>query len=89
MKHLNICVYGKVQGVHYRQSTLTTAKHLGLNGLVRNEPDGSVYIEAEGEDDQLNKLLEWCKGGPALASVIDVKYTEGPLVMFSGFSITR
>ena len=89
MKHLNICVYGKVQGVHYRQSTLATAKQLGVNGLVHNESDGSVYIEAEGEEDQLRKLLEWCSKGPPLAVVSDIKYAEGPVVMFSGFSITR
>ena len=48
IKHFDITVQGKVQGVWFRDSTMKEAKRLGINGFVRNEPDGSVYVEAEG-----------------------------------------
>ncbi|HNU41845.1 MAG TPA: acylphosphatase, partial [Cyclobacteriaceae bacterium] len=45
--HINILVTGTVQGVYYRASTKQKADELGIKGFVRNQPDGSVYIEAE------------------------------------------
>jgi acylphosphatase len=89
MKHFNIVVSGKVQGVFYRQSTLEVARQLGLNGFVRNEPDGNVYMEAEGTQEQLDKLMEWCKKGPPRGEVTDVKFSEGAIVNFTGFEIRR
>lgn len=73
MQHFNIKVTGTVQGVFYRASTKNKAVELGITGWVRNEPDGSVYIEAEGDPDQLNALMSWCRSGPARAKVDDVK----------------
>jgi acylphosphatase len=89
MKHYSITVSGKVQGVFYRQSTVEIANKLGLNGFVRNEPNGSVYIEAEGAEDQLNKLVEWCRKGPARAEVTDLKFSEGGIRKFSSFELRR
>jgi len=48
-KHVNITVKGRVQGVGFRYSAMEAAEELGIKGFVRNMPDGSVYIEAEGE----------------------------------------
>lgn len=62
-------VYGRVQGVGYREATRTKALALGLKGFVLNEPDGTVYLEAEGPDDKLDALIAWCKQGPPLAHV--------------------
>ncbi len=56
-----IKVTGRVQGVGFRYSTLNEAKKLGLTGYVKNMPDGSVKIEAEGTEDQLDALVEWCR----------------------------
>ena len=89
MKHYNITVSGKVQGVFYRQATLEIAQQLGLKGFVRNESNGNVYIEAEGTAEQLNKLVEWCKKGPARAVVSDVKVEEGEIKNYSSFEIYR
>ncbi|RMG82006.1 MAG: acylphosphatase [Bacteroidetes bacterium] len=86
-KHLNIRVYGKVQGVFYRKSTLEAALLIGIKGFVRNEPDGSVYIEAEGTPFQLDKFLEWCKQGPEKAEVDYVETEEGSMKNFIDFSI--
>ncbi len=76
MKRLRIQVTGKVQGVFYRPSTQAKAKELGLNGWVKNSEDGSVLIEAEGEDQKLDKLVEWCRQGPGAAQVNGVEAEE-------------
>ncbi len=89
MKHCNITVSGKVQGVYYRQSTFEFAHQLSIQGFVRNVPNGDVYIEAEGEEEQLAKLIEWCRKGSARAVVSDVKVSEGEIKNFSSFSILR
>jgi len=69
MKAVTIRVSGKVQGVFFRASTKNEADGLGILGMVRNEPDGSVYIEAEGEEKKLNLFIEWCRKGPSRAIV--------------------
>ncbi len=89
MKHVSIRVYGKVQGVFFRASTKETADELGINGSVRNEHDGSVSIEAEGDDETLDKFIEWCKKGPRLASVHRCDVMEGEFRGFRGFVVVR
>ncbi len=69
MSHIIIRVYGKVQGVWFRDSTKEKADELGLSGFVQNEADGSVYIEVEGEGETLDELVKWCEKGPKLARV--------------------
>lgn len=78
IKRLKIKVFGRVQGVFFRHSTRREAEELGLSGFVRNEPDGSVYLEAEGEEEQIQKFLGWCRKGPLLAKVekIDFEFIE-------------
>ena len=89
LKHFNITVTGKVQGVFYRAFTKTEALKLGLSGFVRNESNGNVYIEAEGEIGQLEKFIESCKIGPPKAIVSEVKVTESELKNFSDFFIKK
>lgn len=89
VKTFSITVAGKVQGVFFRQSTKEVASELGITGTVRNQPDGSVHILATGTEDQLNKLLEWCKKGPSRAIVTGVHTEEQDLRHFSGFTIQR
>ena len=87
MKHFSIRVVGKVQGVFFRASTKETADELGIKGMVRNEPDGSVYIEAEGEDETLIRFMEWCKKGPRMARVERCEIDEKGIQNFKNFSI--
>ncbi len=87
MKHINLKIKGKVQGVWYRKSTFDEAKRLGLKGFVRNESDGSVYAEAEGEEEVLDALIAWCKVGPRLARVSEVEVEEGPMEDFTAFEV--
>ncbi len=76
MKRYAIRVTGKVQGVWFRSSARNTALQLGLSGFARNEPDGSVYIEVEGDDQSLRKFLDWCHQGPRESAVEAVTHSE-------------
>ena len=69
-------VRGRVQGVAYRASTRAQAQRLGVAGWVRNLPDGSVELEAEGNPDAVAALLAWCEKGPAFARVSGVDVEE-------------
>jgi acylphosphatase len=88
-KHYNIIVKGKVQGVWYRKSTQEKATALQITGYVRNLPNGNVYIEAEGDKNQLTLLLEWCATGPEFAKVDTVSFEENDLQFFENFDILR
>ena len=88
-KHLRINVRGVVQGVFFRASTKAKADALGVRGLVQNQPDGSVYIEAEGDPQVLDSFVAWCHRGPAQAVVEACEVFEGQLKGFEDFSIKR
>ncbi len=88
-KHLKLKISGRVQGVWYRASTERKAKELGICGFVQNEPNGDVYAECEGTEAQLNALIAWCKKGPPLAKVSDIKIEKGEILGFDSFSIKR
>lgn len=89
MKRIIINVYGLVQGVFFRYTTRKVARKLGLTGIVKNMPDGCVYIEAEGPEDKLNELLEFSKKGPKYANVnrVDYEYKDHQN-KFKGFDYT-
>jgi acylphosphatase len=65
-------VSGKVQGVYFRHSTLIEAKRLSLRGTVRNLPDGSVEVLAQGTPAAIEAMRLWLHRGPALARVDQV-----------------
>jgi acylphosphatase len=77
---IRLNVQGRVQGVFYRASTREEAVRLHLTGWVRNLPDGSVEILAEGKRNSLQALTEWCGHGPPYANVIHVKVFDEPYV---------
>lgn len=87
MKHYKIRVQGDVQGVFYRSSTKNMAQELGITGFAQNNRDGSVYIEAEGKEEDLKQLLNWCEEGPDTAKVQNVEYQEGDIKKFQRFEI--
>lgn len=88
-KCFQIRVYGKVQGVFFRASTKQKADELGVKGFVKNEPDGSVYVEAEAEEQVLTTFLNWCKRGPSNARVERCDVTEVQVQNFPVFEIRR
>ncbi|MXV51738.1 acylphosphatase [Pedobacter sp. HMF7647] len=89
MKHCNIRITGKVQGVFFRASTKAVADQLSVKGFVRNEKDGSVYIEAEGDDFSIESFLDWCKEGPQKAEVENVEVTAGELKNYRNFEVVK
>lgn len=85
---LQAAVYGRVQGVFFRDFVKRHARELGLAGYVRNLPDGAVEVQAEGEKRQLEKLTGYLNSGPPAARVDEVvtrwsEYTGN----YSGFSV--
>jgi acylphosphatase len=88
MKHVNIKIFGEVQGVGFRDATYWKARKSQIAGFVMNEPDGSVYVEAEGDEDTLKEFVAWCAKGPFPARVerIKTEWTE-PGGKFTGFRI--
>lgn len=89
MEHRTLHVSGRVQGVFFRQSTQAEARRLGLAGTVRNNPDGTVTIEAEGPAAALNALETWCHTGPPAARVDQVSATPGVVQGHRQFSVQR
>lgn len=89
MKHYRIKITGKVQGVFFRKYTAEEAVRAGVNGIVRNERDGSVYIEAEGEEDKLDAFVEWCWKGSPSSKVENVGIKEGNVKGYRDFRIER
>jgi acylphosphatase len=87
MKNYKIIVEGHVQGVFYRSSTKNKAKELGIRGFAQNKEDGSVYIEAQGEEENLQQLMDWCKEGPDTADVEHFEYREGEIKDYENFEI--
>lgn len=89
MKRVVINIFGRVQKVGFRFMTLQKAKELNINGFVRNLRDGSVEVEAEGEERQIEEFIEWCKIGPPYSDVkrimvedIEVMNTENSFKLF-------
>ena len=82
-------VSGHVQGVFYRASARTKAEELGITGFVQNLPDGKVYIEAEGSDENLDRFKTWCAEGPPRAQVEQVEIKEGELRNYKSFGVLR
>lgn len=84
----HVVISGRVQGVFFRAETQRAAVRLGLNGWVRNLPDGTVEALFEGDRDQVDQMLKWCWKGSPHSRVNDVQVTwkayEGGL---DGFSV--
>ena len=78
MKKINIIVHGLVQGVFFRYHTKKEALNLNLKGYARNMPDRTVEIVAEGPEDKLKELIEFCKKGSSVAEVskVEVKFEK-------------
>jgi len=89
IKHINIKVTGKVQGVSFRAVTKVVADQMGVRGMIRNEKDGSVYMEAEGDDTLLEVFIDWCNEGTDRAKIENVEVTPGELKHYQNFEIIK
>jgi len=88
VRQLVLIIQGRVQGVFFRDLTRRQAKKLGLAGWVANQEDGTVKVVAEGEQEDLKKLIKWCYNGPRIARVdkINAQWQEST-GKFSNFEI--
>lgn len=87
-RRVHAIVSGHVQGVSYRAAAADAARRLGICGWVRNRPDGTVELEAEGATEQVALLLEWCGRGPPAAHVDNVASTDlAPTGVDAAFTI--
>ena len=86
-KAVTVKVTGRVQGVSFRWYAVQEAERLGVTGWIRNEPDGSVGGHLEGDDDAVDAMVEWCRGGPSYASVRHLAVTEAALTGDDAFAI--
>jgi acylphosphatase len=75
---VNLKIYGLVQGVFFRHSAKQKAQELGLTGWIKNNPDGSVEAQAQGDEAKLKEFIAWCGLGPPSAKVekVDVNWKE-------------
>ena len=87
MKHFKIVISGQVQDVYFRDNAKRRALKFGITGFARNEPNGTVYIEAEGNDEAMSKYTKWCHEGSRQSTVENVKVSEHSLVGHEGFRI--
>jgi acylphosphatase len=84
-----VVVSGRVQGVWFRDSCREHARQHGVQGWVRNLPDGRVEAVFEGVPDRVDALVAWCHQGPPRAQVDDVEVTGEAPEGIQGFDIVR
>lgn len=85
--HYNLTLVGKVQGVSLRVYAKKKADELGLTGVIKNEKDGTVQIEAEGNKASLDEFVSWCYEGSQAAEVKNVIVSAAPLKNYLDFKI--
>lgn len=89
LRHYTILVKGKVQRVNYRVFAQSKAMKLNLTGLVKNLHNGDVYIEVEGEEENVNTFIDWCYVGSPLSKVTEVISEEQTLKDLQTFELKR
>jgi acylphosphatase len=87
-KTVQAIIQGKVQGVYFRAYTKDAAEKLGLTGWVRNLPDGSVETLISGDENQVNKMVDWLQTGSPHSDVTKVVVDDvEKKVSYPSFSI--
>lgn len=87
MTRRRVVVHGLVQGVFFRDTIRRQAEPRGVAGWVRNNPDGSVEAVFEGDEAEVERLVELCRGGPRGARVDSVDVLREEPEGLSGFGI--
>ena len=86
-KAVAITITGRVQNVGFRYSTRKMAEKYNISGFVKNESDGSVYAEAVGSVEDIDRFVLWCYSGPSWARVDNVHIQALPVMEFDGFQV--
>jgi acylphosphatase len=87
-KAARVLIHGRVQGVAFRYNTRLTADSLSLTGWVKNLANGEVEALFEGNENNINQMIDWCRKGPAMSAVsgVDVEWVHCS-GQFNGFEI--
>jgi acylphosphatase len=80
-------VHGRVQGVFFRDATRREAGRVGIAGWVRNCADGTVEAVFEGDEDAVQRIVDWVRKGPGHAEVERVDVSEEEPEGLSGFDV--
>jgi acylphosphatase len=80
-------VFGRVQGVFFRQWAVNQARALGVSGWVRNCPDATVEAHLVGDEESVSKMIEAMREGPSQARVEDITVESVEPEEASGFSV--
>ena len=85
-----VLIEGRVQGVFFRAETRTFARQHDLTGWVKNRYDGGVEAVFEGEEENVEKALQWCHKGPPHAMVTNVTVKREPYTgEFESFDVSH
>jgi acylphosphatase len=82
-----VVVHGQVQGVFFRDSCRQEAVSHRVSGWVRNRSDGAVEAVFEGEQQAVEAMTQWCRGGPARAHVESVEVDDESPTGERGFDV--
>jgi len=89
MPTVHLTIEGKVQGVFYRATAKDVAEEIGVTGWVKNTYEGNVEIVATGTEEQLRKLIDWCRIGPKRAVVKNLTIDNKSEEFFKTFEIRK
>ncbi len=89
MKCFRIIISGNLMNAGIRFRAMEAAYKFGIKGLVKYQKDASIYIEAEGKDEDLELFISWCKKGPIGAVIRHVDVVETDIKNFDGFNIVK
>jgi len=88
MRILKAKIYGKVQGVWYRNYTYNFAKGIGLVGMVKNLGDGTVLVNVSGANDSIEEFKDYLENGSPNSRVDKIDYSwEDSSIDYSTFEI--
>jgi len=86
-KAVILTISGIVQGVGFRYYISKIAAQMSIKGFVENLPNGNVYIEAEGDEENIADFIDWCRQGPARAIIEKVEVKKAVPIHFKSFDI--
>lgn len=91
MINVQLTITGRVQGVGFRWGTLKLAQKFGLYGFVRNQADGTVYVEVQGSKEVVDRFIRRLAQGPTVYAIVDhIQQETGPLTDYGDqFTIRR
>jgi acylphosphatase len=87
IKHFEVLVSGRVQGVGFRYAARNQARALSLKGWIKNQSDGSVLSAVQGDLESCQKYIQWCRGGTGYSWVERVEIKEKAVAEFKAFSV--